>query len=95
MLHCFNISKHISISVLFFIISISCFVFSFAGFLKIIASGWGFSTDFSAPGVGVSHFLCAREVKNSPFQKIPLVFARGMARLGIDRYIMGLNCQLV
>ena len=42
MFHCFNISKHISISVLFlFIISVSCFVF-FAGFLKIIAQGVGF-----------------------------------------------------
>ena len=27
MFHCFNISKHISISVLFFITSVSCFVF--------------------------------------------------------------------
>ena len=39
--HCFHISKHISISVLFFIISVSCFVV-FAGFLKIIAPGVGF-----------------------------------------------------
>ena len=39
--NCFNISKHISISVLFFIISVSCVVF-FAGVLKIIAPGVGF-----------------------------------------------------
>ena len=38
MFHCFNISKHISISVLFFIISVSCFVGFFAAFLKIIAT---------------------------------------------------------
>ena len=36
MFHCFNISKQISISVLFFIISVSCFVVFFAAFLKII-----------------------------------------------------------
>ena len=35
--HCFNISKHIGISVLSFIISISCFFL--ARFLKIIAPG--------------------------------------------------------
>ena len=45
------ISKHISISVLFFIISISCSVF-YAGFLKIIAQGWGFSTNFLPQGSG-------------------------------------------
>ena len=34
----------------------------------------GFYYEFSAPGVGVSHFLCARGGggrRNSPFQKIP------------------------
>ena len=46
--HCFNISKHISISVLFFRISISCFV-DFAGFFKIIAHGVGFCHDLFAP----------------------------------------------
>ena len=54
--------------VLLFIISVSCF---FAGFLKIITLGWGFST-ISAPGVGVLHFLCA------------WAFFGGMVRLGID-----------
>ena len=38
MCHCFNISKHITISVLFFITSVSFLVF-FAGFLKIISPG--------------------------------------------------------
>ena len=42
MFHCFNISKHISMSALFVIIvSVSCFVL-FAGFLKIIIPGAGF-----------------------------------------------------
>ena len=50
------ISEHISILVLFFIISVSCFVVP-AGFSKIIA--WGLWHDFFAPRVGVSHFLCA------------------------------------
>ena len=68
MFHSLNISKHISISVLFFIIYVLCF---FAGFLKIIAPGMGFWYNLSAPGVGVSHFLCARGVGNSPFQKSP------------------------
>ena len=59
MFHCFNISKHISISVLFFKISVSCFVF-FAGFLKIIVRG----------GV-LARFFCPRGgelalSKNSP-----------------------------
>ena len=66
MFHCLHFSKHVSISVLFFIISVSYFVF-FAGFLKIIILGVGCWHDFSAPGVGVSHFICAKEVGNSPF----------------------------
>ena len=58
MFHCFNISKPISISVLFFIISILCVVF-FAGFLKILAPvlsrffcprGSGFRTFFESGG---------------------------------------------
>ena len=44
MFHCFNISKQISISELFFIIPVSCSVGYFAAFVKIIARGWGFST---------------------------------------------------
>ena len=70
-----NISKHISISVLSFIISVLCFVGLFAAFLKIITPGVGFSHDLSAPGVGVWHFLCARGVGNSPSQKILRRFA--------------------
>ena len=68
--YCFNISKHISISVLFFfIISVSCFVF-FAGFLKIITPGVEFKHDFSVPGVGVSHFF-AWGWRIRPFKKLP------------------------
>ena len=37
-----NISEHINILVLFFIISVPCFVGFFAGFSKIIAPGVGF-----------------------------------------------------
>ena len=33
--------------------------------------------DFSAPGVGVSHFLSAWGGGNLPYQKIPPGFARG------------------
>ena len=58
MLHRFNISKHISISVLFFIISISCFVFS--GFLKIIAARGGVLARFFCPGDrGFALSLCS------------------------------------
>ena len=43
MFHCFNISKHISISVLFLIISVSCFVGGGGCCIfKIIATGMGF-----------------------------------------------------
>ena len=72
-----NISKHISISVLFFIISMSCFCWIFEN----NCPGVGFYYNFSAPGVRVSHFLCAPEVENSPFHKM---LARGMVRLEID-----------
>ena len=80
MFHCFNISEHISISVLFFIISISCI---FAGFLKIIVPGWGFSTIFLPLEVEVSHFICAPGVGISPFQKIPQGLDRGGGGIGI------------
>ena len=69
----FNISKHIGISVLFFIvISVSCFVF-FCWIFENICPG--------VRGVLARFFL---RVGNSPFQKIPRGFARGMVRLGID-----------
>ena len=85
MFHCSNISKHISISALFFIIFVSWFCFS-GGFLKIIATGVGFYHNFSPPGVGVSHFLCARGVGNSLFHKESpgVCRGRGVVRLGID-----------
>ena len=55
--HCFNISKHISISVPFFIISFSCVVF-FTGFLKIITLGVGDLAQFFCPrGRGFPLFL--------------------------------------
>ena len=38
--------------------------------------GVGFLDDFSAPGVGVSHFLIARGGGNLPFQKISRGFAQ-------------------
>ena len=75
--HCSNISKHISISVLFFIISVSCFVGSFCYIFKnnfprdgvlarfICPRGWNFALSL-CPGVG-----------NSSFQKIPWGFAQG------------------
>ena len=90
MFHCFNISKHISVSVLFFTISISSFMF-LCWILKIVAPGVGsraficYIHDFSDSGVGVSHFLCARRLGNSPFQK---KFPGGEVRLGIDWYII-------
>ena len=72
----FNISKHICISALFFLISVHALCF-FSGVLKIIAPGGGALALFSAPGVGGSHFPCARGMGNSPFQKIPRGLAPG------------------
>ena len=63
-----NISKHISILVLFFVISVSCFVF-FAGFLKIIAPRVGFKRDFSAPGLGFCTFIVPRGWGIHPYKK--------------------------
>ena len=90
MFHCLDISKHISTSELFFIISISCFVFFFLDF----------NFENNCPGGGVlARFLCFRGrrfalslgpggVGNSPFQKnSPKVCLRGMVKLGIDSYI--------
>ena len=50
MFHCFNISKHISISVLFFIISAFMFCIFLAGILKIIDPGLGSGTIFLSQG---------------------------------------------
>ena len=86
MFHLFNVSKHISISVLFFIISILCFVgVFFAGFLKIIAPGWDFSTIFLPQGSGFRTFLVPGEWGIRLSKKISRGFAGvGMVRLGID-----------
>ena len=80
--HCFNISKHISISVLFFIISASCFV-AFTEFSEIITQGWNFSTIFFAPGIGVSQFsLCPRGGGGiGPFKKLPRSLPGGWSGL--------------
>ena len=56
MSHCFIISKLIRISVLFYIISVSCFV-PFSGFLKIIEPKWGFSTIFLLKRSEFCHFF--------------------------------------
>ena len=70
MFHCFKISKHISISALFFIISLSCFVGVLCCLLKNNCPGGRvFQHNLSSPGFGISHFLCAGESvlsKNSP-----------------------------
>ena len=83
--HSFNISKHISISELFFMISISGFVFFLLDIFENNCPGGGalarFS-DFSAPVVGVSHFLCAPG--GHPFKKFPGGLPRGVVTLGID-----------
>ena len=59
MFHCFSISQHISISVLFY----------FAGFLKIIASGVGFRAIFLPQGPGFhTFFVTGVGAGNLPFQ---------------------------
>ena len=77
MFHCFNISKHISISVLFFY-NFCLMILFFAGFLKIIAPGGrGFSTIFLSQGSGFRTVFVPGRVGNLPFQKIPWGFAWG------------------
>ena len=69
MFHCFNISKHISISVLFYTISVSCFVFFLLDCFKIIQPRrLGFSTIFLPQGSDFCTFLFSG-VRNSSFQK--------------------------
>ena len=91
--HYFNISKHISVSVLF--VQFLYHVLSFlARFLKIIAPGWAFSTIFLPQGSGFHTFFVPEGWGIRPFKKIPRGFARGMVRLGIDWYINGvLSCR--
>ena len=48
-----------------------------AGFLKIIALGWGFSTIFLPQGSGFRTFFVPGGVGNSPFQKFPRGLAQG------------------
>ena len=68
MFHCFNISKHISISALFYIISVLSFVFFLLDCFKIIQSrGLGFSTIFLSQVSGFRTFLCLG-VRNPSFQ---------------------------
>ena len=71
-----NISKHISISLLCFIISISCF----AGLLKLIAQGGVLARSFCPRGRGFTLSRCPGG-GNSPFQKTPRGFAGGISGL--------------
>ena len=78
----YTFSKHVSISVSFFVISVSCLV-AFAEFLKLIAPGWGFGMMFCSYGSGFAHF-CSQGMGNSPIQKSLQEFCPGeMVRLGI------------
>ena len=80
MFHCFNISNHmiIGISVLFFIISISCFVGFFAGFLKIKCPASRVLAQFFCPKArGFAFSLCHGGWGILPFKKIPWGLARG------------------
>ena len=67
--HCFNIFKHISISVLFFIISVSCFVFLWWIFENNCPRGWGFSTIFLHQVSEFHTFFVPGGGEHSPFQK--------------------------
>ena len=83
--HCFNISKHISISVLFFITSVSFFCV-FCWSFENSCPEKGSLLNFSVPSrVGISHFLCSREMGIGPFKKnFPCGLQGGMVRLGND-----------
>ena len=74
-----KISEHIGISVLFFKISVSCFVVFFAGSLKIIAPGVRCQHKYVVfvPGVRILQGIC-------PFKKIPWGFARGGRRSDLE-----------
>ena len=65
----------------------------FVGFLKIIAPGVGFKQDFSAPGVGVSHFRCGQGLGNLPFQKIPRGFKNLKPLPGHPNKALGPVCR--
>ena len=86
MFYRFNISRHIGISVLFLIISVSCFVgFFLLYFRKYLPRGWGFSTIFMPERSGFSTFFVPCGIHS--FKTFPGVGEGGMVRLGIDRYI--------
>ena len=68
--HCFNISKHISISVLFFII-LSHVLCSFCWIYENKIARGGILARFFAPGVGVSQFLCTWGLGIHTFKNIP------------------------
>ena len=77
MFHCFNISKHISFSVLFFTIFISCFVFLCWIFENNCPKGGVLARFFLPQRSGFALALCPG-VGNSPFQKnSPGVCPRG------------------
>ena len=76
---CFTIFLNI-LAFQFFIISVSCFLEFFAGFLKIIAPGVGFKHDFSAPGSGIALSLWPRGGEFA-LLKIPRGFAGGWSGL--------------
>ena len=65
-----NISKHISISVLFFIIQCPIFCVFLLDF-ENNCHGGGVLARFFSPGVGISHYLCARGWGIRPFKKFP------------------------
>ena len=78
MFHCFNVSKHISISVLFFFCNFCLMILFFCWiFENNCPRGWGFSTIFLSQGSGFRTVFVPRRVGNLPFQKIPWGFAWG------------------
>ena len=80
MFHCYNIYKHISISALFFIISISCFEFFLLDFYNNCPQGWGFSAIFLPHGSWFRTFFVPGGGEFTLSKKFP----GGMVRLGID-----------
>ena len=76
MFHCFNISKHISISLLFFITSVSCFVF-FCWIFENNCPRGGVQDNFSAPGVGFCTFFVPKEWEIRPSKKLTRGLPRG------------------
>ena len=89
MFHCCNISKHISISVLFYIISVSCFVFFLLDCFKIIQSrGSVFAQFFCPRGRGFALFVPGGE-EFVLSKKVPQGFARGRDGSSIGDWCTG------